>query len=166
MEMHIQAVNAFTKQLRINYGANIKHTSGITIITTTTITITTTTITTTTIITIIIIMLGDTPECQAATQLFITNGANLMNSIKEVIKSSKSSHSLPNNQLAVMSSSLTQPHGQPPTQPHCQPPSQTLPHSSTATALTATQGIYIIVQLVSCFKVYKQVEDLVSLYPH
>ena len=62
-----------------------------------------------------------------------------MNSIKEVIKSSKLIHSLPNNQLTVMTPPLTQPHGQ--------SPSQTLPHSSTATALHKV-CIYIIVQLV------------------
>ena len=47
------------------------------------------------------LMTGDTPECQAATQLFITNGANLMNSIKEVIKASKSAHALPHNKLTT-----------------------------------------------------------------
>ena len=56
-----------------------------------------------------------------------------MNSIKEVIKASKSIHSFPNNQLTVMTPPLTQPHGQ--------PPSQTFPHSSTA---IDTQGMYII----------------------
>ena len=52
------------------------------------------------------LIIGDTQECQAATQLFITNGANLMNSIKEVIKASKLAHALPHNQLTIGMSCL------------------------------------------------------------
>ena len=42
---------------------------------------------------------GNTSEWPAATSLLITNAANLMNSIKDVLKASKSAHELPNNYL-------------------------------------------------------------------
>ena len=42
---------------------------------------------------------GNTSEWHAATSLFITNATNLMSSIKDVLKASKSAQSLPNNRL-------------------------------------------------------------------
>ena len=42
---------------------------------------------------------GNTSEWHAATLLFITNATNLMSSIKEVLKASKSAQLLPNNRL-------------------------------------------------------------------
>ena len=42
---------------------------------------------------------GNTAEWKAATSLFITNAANLMRSIKDVLKSSKSAQTQPNNHL-------------------------------------------------------------------
>ena len=39
-------------------------------------------------------------EFEAATQVFVANAANLMKSIKEVIKSSKSAHALRKNKVS------------------------------------------------------------------
>ena len=44
--------------------------------------------------------LDDKAEFEAATQLFVANAANLMKSIKEVIKSSKSARALRNNKVS------------------------------------------------------------------
>ena len=47
----------------------------------------------------LILHVGSTSEWHSATSLFITNAANLMSSIKDVLKASKSAHSLSNNRL-------------------------------------------------------------------
>ena len=48
-----------------------------------------------------IIYEGNTSEWHAATSLFVTNAANLMSSIKDVLEASKSAQVLPNNRLLL-----------------------------------------------------------------
>ena len=69
---------------------------------------------------------GSTSEWHASTSLFITNAANLMSSIKDVLIASRSAQNLPNNRLPSDTSQTT--------------PAQDVPHSPAHSATAATQA--------------------------